>query len=197
MHLILANYDFADFQCALERLTAGQKARLKAIRHEKRRLQFVWSRIIYNGLMRRITGHQPTFELIPHQPHPSFEHDGIRYYTSLTHSEQWVAVAFDTSPIAIDLEAMKPRHWQTMADFSFDEKTSQWIENSVDPLQAFYLMWGQRECEIKMQSWGVQSCLFRGCTIKTQPYELMLTALTSPQSTWQPQILPTTLLENF
>lgn len=197
MDLILANFEHANIDEALKRLTDAQKQRYGAANSEKRRLQFAWSRVIYNGLMRRITGAFPTFELVASQPHPSFEHNGQTYYSSISHTGNWVAVAFDTHPIAIDLETMKPRQWQQLSELTFNDNTIEWIRESASPLEAFYLMWGQRECEIKMQSYPIDARLFRGSKIKTQPYDLMLTCLSDPQSKWKPILLPTTLLENF
>lgn len=197
MELILANFDQADASLALKRLTKGQLERLATIGHEKARGQFIWSRVIYNGLMRRITGHLPTFELPIGQAHPAFDHNGQTYYSSLSHTGNWVAVAFDTAPVAIDIETIKPRQWQSLSEFAFPEHASRWIQESESPLEAFYIIWGQRECDIKMQSWPQTPRLFRASKITTQPVDLMLTCLCDPQSAWQPKILPITLLENF
>jgi phosphopantetheinyl transferase len=197
MQLILANFEQADARQAMKRLTEGQVARLEGIRSEKARGQFMWSRVIYNGLIRRITGAMPTFELEPGRPHPSFKHQGTRYWTTLSHTGAWVAVALDTAPLAIDLETMKPRQWQALSEFTFSDQACRWIEESPSPLESFYVIWGQRECEIKMQSFEKTPRLFRATKITTQPTDLMLTCLCDPQSTWKPQILPITLLENF
>ena len=197
MHLILANFDQADFSQGKKRLTAGQQARLATIKSEKAQSQFVWSRVLYNGLMRRITGALPTFELVAGKPHPSFTHEGQTYYTSISHTGSWVAVAFDTAPIAIDIETMKAREWQKLSEFAFPEATTQWIKSTATPLEAFYIVWGQMECDIKMKSYEKTSRLFRATKIKTQPNDLMLTCLCDSESPWQPILLPITLLENF
>lgn len=197
MHLILANFDQADNDRALKRLTDGQLARLATIRSQKAQNQFIWSRVLYNGLIRRLTGAMPTFELIPHQPHPTIRHGDLTYYSSISHTGNWVAVAFDTSPVAIDLETMKSREWQKLSEFAFPTEACRWIESSTSPQDAFYIVWGQRECEIKMQTWKREKNLFRANKITTKPHDLMLTCLCDPKSDWQPQILPITLLENF
>ena len=197
MHLILANFDQADADQGIKRLTAGQTERLLSMRGEKARGQFLWSRVLYNGLIRRITGSLPSFELQAGQPHPSFIYNGQTYFTSISHTGQWVAVALDTSPVAIDIETIKPRQWQGLSEVIFPEHATRWIEESTSPLESFYIVWGQRECEIKLQSWPAAPRLFRASKITTKPHDLMLTCLCHPQSTWLPQLLPITLLENF
>lgn len=197
MHLILANFDHADINLGFKRLTQEQLIRLESIKGINARGQFLWSRVIYNGLMRRITGKMPSFELKAGQAHPSFTHNGETYFTSISHTGEWVAVAFDTAPVAIDIETIKPRQWQTLSEFIFPEHTTRWIKESSSPLESFYIVWGQRECEYKLKSWPKSPHLFRASKITTQPHNLMLTCLCDPNSSWKPQLLPITLLENF
>lgn len=97
--------------------------------------------------------------------HPPLVTGAGLVFTSISHTDGWVALgasdipdasrssassAPPASPVAIDIEPMRPRaNWRALAEYAFDDETVTLIAATSDPLTAFYAEWVAYESRIK------------------------------------------------
>ena len=141
--------EIAPNEALAEHLNSEQLERFNGIVALRRRLEFLTSRLLFASVMAqkyhlRVQGDWP-----PGQPHPSLLVKGAPLYSSLSHSAGFVALALARSPVAVDLELMKPRDYLALAQTAFSPSRVQAIEKSRERQLDFYRAWCESECSIK------------------------------------------------
>ncbi len=151
MHVLFANFSNADRAVVKHALNRVQLTRMHGIRNARKAEQYFWSRVLYNGLMRRLTQREVTWDLPKGEAHkPVASADGRMIYTSLAHSDVGICLAYDyDAPVAVDLEWVRDRNWQALAEVAFQGPVQAEIAASKDPLETFYIYWTLHECGVK------------------------------------------------
>lgn len=129
---------------AFEMLNAAQRMRLAAVMRPKRARQYLWSRVLANA-WGMAAGIAFTEDFPRGRAHPC----SGGFFTSLAHSGDAVLFGAARSPLAVDVETVRPRDWKSAAPFAFCADECRRIEQSPQPLAAFYEAWVAHECRIK------------------------------------------------
>ncbi len=75
------------------------------------------------------------------------------FHFNISHSGQWVLIAFADSELGVDIEEIKISFsFQTIVQDQFSEPERNFLLNSSDPLIAFYTLWIRKEALLK--AWG-------------------------------------------
>lgn len=199
MHILVANIEQANPSMAKTSLNDFQKERLNAIHAPTRALQYFWSRVLYNGLLKRLTGRRVTWDLPKNRTHPPIELDGRKLYTSLSHSHHWICLGYDFDQnLGVDIELVKPRDWKALSQIAFDENVQRDIQTSDNPLLTFYCYWGLMECRIKLDI----TCCDRPLTsivklLNGKDTPIVLTALGTTANQSKLTLMTETFLENW
>lgn len=198
MHLLVANFEFANPKLVKTSLNATQKKRLATIHHEGRALQYFWSRVLYNGLMQRLTGHTVTWDLPRDQMHPAISTGCHNIFTSLSHTKNWICLGYDLDyPLGVDIEQVRPRDWIGLSQIYFDDEVRQCIASSEDPLLTFYCYWGLAECRIKLGKHVTEDAKATIKLVNNKKQRTVISALSHPKTAIKLTLLTETLLENW
>lgn len=75
------------------------------------------------------------------------------FHFNISHSGEWVLIAFADSELGVDIEEIKSAFsFQTIIQDQFSEAERNFLLNSPDPLIAFYTLWTRKEALLK--AWG-------------------------------------------
>lgn len=199
MHLFVANFQNASCDRLRSMLNEAQNARLNTFHHRGRADQYFWSRVLYNGLIKRLTGKDVVGDLPKNQPHPAIAFGEHQIFTSLSHSDHWVCVGYDIDHhVGVDIELAKPRAWESLSEIAFNEVVQKDIRDAEDPLLTFYCYWGLTECRYKLaHSTPTDTLTSTVKVVKGVDAKVVVSALgTNPE---KPTVtfLTETLLENW
>lgn len=198
MHLLVANFEFANPKFVRTSLNATQKKRLATIHHKARALQYFWSRVLYNGLMQRLTGQPVTWDLPRNQIHPEIHTAKRSIFTSLSHTKNWVCLGYDFDyPLGVDIEHIRPRNWDELSQICFNDETRHCISSSADPLLTFYGYWGLTECRIKLGPHASDDYKASIKLVNNKEQRTLISALRHPKTPTKLTLLTETLLENW
>lgn len=198
MHLLVANFECADPKLVKTSLNASQKKRFATIHHEARALQYFWSRVLYNGLIKRLTNKVVTWDLPRDQIHPAIATGDHNIYTSLSHTKNWVCLGYDFDyPLGVDIEHVQPRNWDGLSQICFNDDVRQCIFSSDDPLLTFYSYWGLTECRIKLGHHASDDYKATIKLVNNQNQRTVISALSHPKTETKLTLLTETLLENW
>jgi 4'-phosphopantetheinyl transferase len=79
---------------------------------------------------------------------------------NLSHSGEWVLLAFSDSPLGIDIEEIKSLFsFRDIVQDQFSESERDFVFNSPDPVCTFYLLWTRKEALLKGWGSGLQQDL--------------------------------------
>ncbi len=114
---------------------------------EKRRVDFLWTRLLLVALAKHRGLNVSFVENPPYSPNVS---DSL--FCTITHTGTFVGAALSTAPVAVDLEIVREdRPIEAIADRCFGADFLGLFPQS-ERLLAFYKAWGTRECSIKLQA---------------------------------------------
>lgn len=114
---------------------------------EKRRVDFLWTRLLLIALARHRGLNASFVENPPYSPRVS---DSL--FCTITHTGTYVGAALSTEPVAVDLEVIREdRPIAAIAERCFGVDFLGLFPQS-ERLLAFYKAWGTRECSIKLQA---------------------------------------------
>ena len=98
---------------------------------------------------------------------------------NISHSEDWVVVAFSKYPIGIDIELKQDINWSDLIS-SFHINEQEFMENSLQKLNDFYKIWTRKESFLKAIGIGMsnglshynclESTLYNAKNWKIQPF---------------------------
>ncbi len=75
------------------------------------------------------------------------------FHFNISHSGEWVLIAFADSELGVDIEEIKSSFsFQAIIEDQFSETESNFLHNSSDPLDSFYTLWTRKEALLK--AWG-------------------------------------------
>ncbi len=75
------------------------------------------------------------------------------FHFNISHSGEWVLIAFADSELGVDIEEIKTSFsFQTIIQDQFSEAERNFLYNSSDPLHSFYNLWTRKEALLK--AWG-------------------------------------------
>lgn len=131
----------------LETLSADVIERGNGFLSKPRTLEYFWSRLILNYIIEKKGLLVSPQERAPLSP--LLEGQG-KFYTSISHTKTYIAVAVSSLPIAIDIEIVNPNRpieamWKRLFTQALWEKTPK--DNRV---LSFYQNWGLHECAVKL-----------------------------------------------
>lgn len=114
---------------------------LKGMRKpELKKLQSQTGYSLLNYVAKNFYGIKNT-DLIIQNGKPEFQESDMCF--NISHSNNLVAVAFDTKPIGFDIEFIQPRDIKQLADR---------YDTNFQTVEEFYVFWTNLEAEIKIQS---------------------------------------------
>lgn len=153
-------------QTLLKRLPEATRSRLAAFTHPQRRRQTLWGRLIAFELACK---HR--LELIETPPFPPRLRDQQGRLTALciAHTGEKIAVgaADDEDPLmGLDLETLRPvRSVAGMSEMAFgaDIQWASRLYEKTGDLEPFFLLWGMKEAEIKLNRGTNRYKLSRQC----------------------------------
>lgn len=122
----------------------------REFKSEKRLIQYSVGRYIVKTVAKEIFK-IPDTAIIVENEKPKFKSGGI--YFSISHCENIVAAAFDTAECGLDIEKIKPRDFNALAERYNKKFTS---------AEDFYRFWTEYEAEIKLGKsiTSKYSCIF-------------------------------------
>ncbi len=123
----------------------------KSFKSDKQKIQFCLGRFLvkYIGVL-KYGVENPEIEILDKKP--AFKYSDIKF--SISHSGNIILAAFDTEPVGVDIEFMKPR--------KFDEIFKYYKLKIENPdAEYFYRFWTEYEAGIKLQMPHKTSAVFR------------------------------------
>lgn len=167
---------------ALETLSAPQRERLSAISHPARKRQHLWSRTLFNAFAATLGVAAPD-EFPRDRAHPPTR----GRFTTLSHTGDWVMLGAAETPVAVDVEPMRPReNWRALAEYAFSTEKVEAVAAAPAPLTAFYAAWVEYECRIKYPKAedldrAYPEPRMRTMTHGAAPFDLMIGALSADE----------------
>jgi 4'-phosphopantetheinyl transferase len=140
-------------------LTLEEQHRAAQFQDEVHRRRFVVRRGELRHLLSRYTHQVPHEITFTKGTHGKLALTGREVEFSVSHSEEWVAVAVTRSPIGIDIEVNRPlvQLQQVARDhFSPHEQAQLFALADEEQQAAFYRMWTCKEAIIKADGRGIQ-----------------------------------------
>lgn len=158
-------------------LTTDQLARYRHFSRPIRASQYLYSRIFYKRVLIALgaVNHNNDFPI--GTPHPPIITKQGRFYTSLTHSNQYFALSLSAYPNAVDTEVMIERKFAQLANCMGNIQMALSIRESHQPALFFYRFWCRRECQIKMGENSQSGYAFTHKLINSYPQPVMLCCL--------------------
>lgn len=143
----------------------------KEFKSMKRFVQYSLGRFLVKSAAKNFYGLSDTeIEIVGEKPR--FKEGGI--FFSISHSANYIAAAFDTAECGLDIEEMKQRDFDSLA---------QRYNKDFHSVEDFYKFWTEYEAEIKLQqkTQGKYSCVFQD--------NFMLTAVSANPTFSQPSCI--------
>lgn len=133
-------------------VTPQARVRSETFLSEKRRAEFLWSRVLLGKLLQD----HPSAEVIEVPPRsPRIE--GVDFpETSISHTLTWIGVGAAEAPLGIDIEVMKPSRVSEQLFTRLFAKRH-W-DASVDRVLDFYGFFGMYEAAVKMNVPFISDC---------------------------------------
>ncbi len=156
----------SDFSAVLEglkkHLHESEIERSLRYHHEKDTHRFIVSRGILRILLGKYLDMHPSgIEFyLEDKLKPRVRHSGEALHFNVSHSGDLVLIAISRSPVGVDLEYLDEGYaYQQILDKAFNPEELAFIQNSVDPMQAFYLLWTRKEALLKATGKGIDDDL--------------------------------------
>ena len=106
---------------------------------QNKKPQHCYGRFLVHNIANKIYGVKNT-EIEITNKKPKFKYDNLQF--SISHSENYIIVAFDKNPIGIDIEIMKERNFKDLfARYNIQSNSK----------ELFYKFWTEYEATIKLQ----------------------------------------------
>lgn len=132
-------------------LTPEQRARWESFGSEKRREEYLWSRLLLRSLLQGLPIPRTAKERAPQPPLAIAEHQPD-WFCSISHTSTWIAAAASPVPCALDVEWMRPnRDVPPLFTRVFGEAAWE-ATPAAERITTFYRWWGAKECAVKMDA---------------------------------------------
>ncbi len=146
-YLILKRPETKPEKALLSLLAQDALTRSSEFMSEKRRVDFLWTRLLLVALARHRGLNASFVENPPYSPRVS---DSL--FCTITHTGTYVGAALSTAPVAVDLEVVREdRPIAAISERCFGADFLGLFPES-NRLLTFYKAWGTRECSIKLQA---------------------------------------------
>lgn len=132
-------------------LTPEQRARWESFGSEKRREEYLWSRLLLRSLLQRLPIPRTAKERAP-QPPLAAAPDQPEWFCSISHTSTWIAAAVSPVSCALDVEWMRPNRdvpplfTRVFGDAAWEATPA------AERITTFYRWWGAKECAVKMDA---------------------------------------------
>lgn len=142
----------------LKALTPEQRARWESFGSEKRREEYLWSRLLLRSLLQRLPIPRTAKERAP-QPPLAVAPEQPDWFCSISHTSTWIAAAVSSLPCALDVEWMRPnRDVPPLFTRVFGEAAWE-ATPAAERVTTFYRWWGAKECAVKMDAeFALKNC---------------------------------------
>ena len=158
MIIFRCDFDSREDKIARSLLTPGQTERYARLSRPIRARQYLYSRVLYNRLIKKLRATRYDEEFPQGSPHPPIESEKGRFYTALTHSDHYFALALSRFPVAVDMEVMIERDFAALAPLFSHPNVS---DEALTDREAFYRAWCEEECSIKLNVPSVDQKQYR------------------------------------
>lgn len=152
MIIFRCDFDSREDKKARSFLTPGQTERYARLSRPIRARQYLYSRVLYNRLINELQATRYDEDFPQGRPHHPIESEKGRFYTALTHSDHYFALALSRFPVAVDMEVMIERDFAALAPLFSHPNVS---DAALTDRDAFYRAWCEEECRIKL---NVETC---------------------------------------
>lgn len=135
-------------------LSTEELKRLKQLKTPKRQREFIVGRALIKNVCAK------RFKTIPNAIKIGVHHNGAPFLTqypdcfiSLSHSNKYVLMALADTPVGIDIEHHRKRHFDDLMKRLFsDEIPMDWSKKTPDEKETFfYRCWTQKEASFKLK----------------------------------------------
>ena len=158
MIIFRCDFDSREDKIARSLLTPGQTERYARLSRPIRARQYLYSRVLYNRLIKKLRATRYDEDFPQGSPHHPIESEKGRFYTALTHSDHYFALALSRFPVAVDMEVMIERDFAALAPLFSHPNVS---DEALTDREAFYRAWCEEECSIKLNVPSVDQKQYR------------------------------------
>lgn len=170
MIVYFCRFDINETSARFKALPEVFKKRLERITRSERAAQYIFSRLFYGNLCEHLKVIDPIRDFPQGAPHEPIRTNNGLYYTSLSHSGPFFALALSREPVSVDIEVMLPRDFHSLSEMSG-------IVCEPNAL-SFYRAWCRHECDIKLEATFRANPRFDFFeqTLRMEPYPVYLVA---------------------
>jgi 4'-phosphopantetheinyl transferase len=143
-------------------LTPAEKELAARFRFDGDRNRFSVGRQALRLLLSRYLCLPPTEIVIAGEKNqkPFIDHPSSDIHFNISHSGNWVLIAFAKDELGIDIEKMNTRFsYDGLLEDHFSAAEKTYISRSADPVAAFYFLWTRKEALTKARGTGLQENL--------------------------------------
>ena len=142
-------------------LSEGEKEFAARFRLEEDRNRFITGRHALRLLLTQyLAGARAIILPSPLGGKPFLSESDSTIAFNLSHSGNWILLAFAKQELGIDIEKINPDFiYQDLLDEHFSEEEKSFIQLSIDPLVTFYFLWTRKEALTKGWGTGLQENL--------------------------------------
>ncbi|HEY4874669.1 MAG TPA: 4'-phosphopantetheinyl transferase superfamily protein [Puia sp.] len=84
------------------------------------------------------------------------KNSGDNLHFNISHSGDFVLIAISNSEIGVDIEKINPDFfYKEILNSNFSKEEIDFIQNSIQPIESFYLLWTRKESLVKATSKGL------------------------------------------
>jgi 4'-phosphopantetheinyl transferase len=84
------------------------------------------------------------------------ENSGSNLQFNISHSGDFVLIAISNSEVGVDIEKINPDFsYKEILNSNFNKEEIDFIQNSIHPIESFYLLWTRKESLVKANSKGL------------------------------------------
>ncbi|MBN8821444.1 MULTISPECIES: 4'-phosphopantetheinyl transferase superfamily protein [unclassified Spirosoma] len=141
----------------LSELTFAEIERAKRFRRQEDQYRFVYGRRILRRLLGNYVGQPPgSIELTEGINRKPVFTNSPGWQFTISHSGDWILVAISTVWVGVDLEkSVQSFDFQGIVSQSFSKSEQQFVEESLNRVNAFYTVWTRKEALVKATAKGV------------------------------------------
>ncbi|WP_080056145.1 4'-phosphopantetheinyl transferase family protein [Spirosoma aerolatum] len=147
----------------LSELSFAEIERAKRFRRQEDQLRFAYGRCILRRLLGNYIG-QPlaSIELTEGMNRKPVFTNSPGWQFNISHSGNWVLVAISTVWVGVDLEkSIQGFDFQGIVSQSFSKSEQQFVDKSLNRVNAFYTIWTRKEALVKATAKGVDEDFVR------------------------------------